>query len=421
MLGRALVAMVSLAVALAAPAVTVAQEGAAVPAITQSAVAAGPGPTLRVAATDVRQIGADLRFGVRFDSALPDAELDPGHGRIVCVVLDPEAAARRRVCVSSRAGRLAAALAPIDLNGAAIATPRAITGAQVRAAGESLTIRAPARALGVRLGGPVVWRVVLNWRDGGPCESEPDPLACLQITPPSGEQRASTHAATTPPPAVARGPQRSHLRLLATGDSMIQIVDEYLASGLAHRRATVVRSDAHIGSGITRSPLLDWIRKARSQSAGFKPDVTVMALGANDALPLRTGSGAIAACCGRAWIAAYRRRVERMMRSYERGGRSLVYWMTLPVPRSPAFARVFSAVNAAIERAAARVGGGARVIDLVPVLTPGGVFRRAVAFGGRTVDARQPDGIHLSNAGARIAASLVIARLRADHALPRLG
>ena len=41
-------------------------------------------------------------------------------------------------------------------------------------------------------------------------------------------------------------------------------------------------------------------------------------------------------------------------------------------------------------------------------------------FRGKTVDARQGDGVHLSTAGASIAATLLIDRLRADHALPRL-
>ena len=107
-----------------------------------------------------------------------------------------------------------------------------------------------------------------------------------------------------------------------------------------------------------------------------------------------------------------------MMRSYLRGGRSYVYWMTLPAPRPNSFARVYRAVNAAIRRAGRRVGGGARVIDLVPVFTPGGRFRQHVSFRHRTVDARQADGIHLSVACASIAATLLIDRLRADRALP---
>ena len=74
----------------------------------------------------------------------------------------------------------------------------------------------------------------------------------------------------------------------------------------------------------------------------------------------------------------------------------------------------------AIRRAGKRVGGGARVIDLVPVFTPGGRFRQHVTFRGQDVNARQADGVHLSVAGASIAATLLIDRLRADRALPRL-
>lgn len=217
---------------------------------------------------------------------------------------------------------------------------------------------------------------------------------------------------------VPRPARRHRLRLLATGDSMIQTVDGYLARGLAARRGTSVRSDAHVATGISKPQQLDWVRKARGQAAGVKPDVTVMFIGANDGFPLRIPGGGRAACCGDAWVAAYAARVAAMMRSYRRGGRSSVYWLTLPAPRPPAFARVFRRVNAAIRRAATRVGDGVHVVDLVPVFTPGGEFRQTIRFHGRTIDARQPDGIHLSQAGASVAAALVIERLRADHALP---
>jgi hypothetical protein len=109
-----------------------------------------------------------------------------------------------------------------------------------------------------------------------------------------------------------------------------------------------------------------------------------------------------------------------MMRSYLRDGRSLVYWMTLPAPRRPDLARVYRGLNLAIRSAAARVGDGVTVIDLVPVLTPGDRFRQNVTFRGRTVSARDADGIRLSAAGGAIAATLLIDRLRDAHALPPL-
>ncbi len=60
-----------------------------------------------------------------------------------------------------------------------------------------------------------------------------------------------------------------------------------------------------------------------------------------------------------------------------------------------------------------------RLIDLAKVFTPGGVFRNTMVFRGRRRTVRQGDGVHLSTAGASIAATLIIERLRADHALPR--
>jgi hypothetical protein len=348
------------------------------------------------------------------------AELQATAGRSACIVLNPQAPSRRRTCVSVRDGRLTATLARIE---GAMATepPRPLRGARITAQDDRLTLRAPASALRVTLGHRLDWQAYVQWRDGSACTLVPDPAACIHTLPATGAFALPTRPATASAPrspAPARGHRAHGLRLLATGDSLIQLVDGVLARRLAPRPATSVRSDAHIGTGITRPAQLDWPRRASAQAAGFKPDVTVMILGANDGFDLRSAGGKRAPCCGPAWVAAYARRVEAMMRSYLRGGRSRVYWLTLPAPRPASFARVFSHVNAAIKRAARRVGGGVRVIDLVPVFTPGGDFRQTITFHGRTIDARQPDGIHLSLAGAAVAATLVIDRLRADHALP---
>jgi hypothetical protein len=297
---------------------------------------------------------------------------------------------------------------PIDETGFASGASRPVRGARVVARGATLALRAPAHALHVRLGAIVSWRVTVRWRDGSGCAAIPGPMPCTQVLPAAESLMQATRAARRPPFT------RLHrLRLLATGDSMIQIIDGYLDRRLRHRRHTTVRSDAHISTGISKPAMLDWVRKARAQASSFKPDVTVVFLGANDGFPIGGAS-----CCDEPWVAAYARRVEAMMRSYLRRGRSYVYWLTLPAPRSAQFARVFSRVNIAIRRAAARVGPGARIVDIARVFTPGGTFRQTITFRGRTIDARQPDGVHLSVAGASVAATLIVDRLRADHALP---
>jgi lysophospholipase L1-like esterase len=209
-------------------------------------------------------------------------------------------------------------------------------------------------------------------------------------------------------------PRAGRLRLLATGDSMIQIVDSYLARRLEPRGAKV-RSDAHISTGITNPSMLNWISHARSSAREIKPDVTVMFLGANDGFPLPEKGGSRAACCGGPWIDVYANRVTTMMRSYLRKGSGRVYWLLLPTPRGKNFQMVFRGVNAGIQRAATRFDMSAvRVLDLRKTFTPGGRFRQTIRYKGKTVSVRQGDGVHLNTKGASITADIILRALRAD-------
>lgn len=384
-------------------------------ALVFAAPAAAPAqqPGLRILTADLRQSAQDLRLRLRFSRELPVRDLKPARGRFACLVLGPFVASRRRVCVSRRGGRLRATLLAIDERGRGRGKASVVRRARIAADGDVLVLRAPARALRVRAGMRVTWQALLRWQDGGPCEAAPG--GCIQFVPATGARELLVRRPRRP--AFVRA---GRLRLLATGDSMIQIVDSFLKRRLERRRATRVRSDARISSGLSKPFLLDWVKRARAQARSLRPDVTAVFVGANDGFSMRTRGGATVPCCRAAWTAEYARRVASMMRSYLRGGRAFVYWLTLPAPRRNDFARVYRSVNRAIERAAKVVGRGARVIDLVRVFTPGGRFRRFIRFRGRTVDARQGDGVHLSTAGASIAATLVVDRLRIDRALPRL-
>jgi lysophospholipase L1-like esterase len=51
------------------------------------------------------------------------------------------------------------------------------------------------------------------------------------------------------------------------------------------------------------------------------------------------------------------------------------------------------------------------------VFTPHNRFQQTACYRGRCFSARQPDGVHLSNAGARVAADIIARRLRADRAI----
>jgi hypothetical protein len=203
-------------------------------------------------------------------------------------------------------------------------------------------------------------------------------------------------------------PRAGALRVLATGDSMIQILDFKLADRLRPLGATL-RSDARIATGISKPFQLDWVGLAGRQAHGLRPDVTVMFIGPNDGFPIGGH-----ACCGSAWRAGYAARARRMMALYARGGAAQVYWLLLPAARERRFQRVFVAVNAALRRAARGLGPAVRLIDLGRIFTPGGRFRARMRVGSRRLTVRQGDGVHLSVAGAALAASIVVRAMRAD-------
>ena len=196
------------------------------------------------------------------------------------------------------------------------------------------------------------------------------------------------------------------VKLLATGDSMIQIIDSYLDQ----RLDSPVRSDAHISSGLSKPFFFNWPRHAKRQVRA-NPDVIVMFIGANDGF-----SFGDVPCCGKEWRRRYANVASQMMRTYAQGGTASVYWCLLPAPRSASFRRVYVAVNAALRRAARR-NPLTTIVDLPRTFTPGYRFRQTIRWRGRTVSVRQDDGVHLNTAGASIAASLIISRMRRDGVL----
>jgi lysophospholipase L1-like esterase len=285
-----------------------------------------------------------------------------------------------------------------------------------------------------RLGRRVSVRLRDHWRLGAlgtrVCATGPGATACRRLALPAGRAEATwrwtpprpgrwTLAARPRGQRVTRGvrvrPRDGSLQLVAAGDSMIQIIDDYLRDRLAPDHVSV-RFDDHISTGITKPFMLDWVRHARRDARVHRPDVTVMFLGANDGYALPTPGGR-RQCCGHAWIRAYAKRADAMMRAYARGGRGRVYWMLLPQPRERVFQEVFAGVNAALRIAAARHPDSVRLVDLGATFTPHGRFQQSIRRHGRLVSVRQRDGVHLNTAGASIAATVIIRALRRDGVL----
>src|SRR3954454_22549960 len=109
---------------------------------------------------------------------------------------------------------------------------------------------------------------------------------------------------------------KSRGRVLASGDSMIQIVDDFLRDRLEPHHLHV-KFDDHVGSGLSKPFQLNWPRHARRVANRYRPRASVVFLGANEGFPLRR-HGERVDCCSRAWTLAYASRVRKMMRALER-------------------------------------------------------------------------------------------------------
>lgn len=202
-------------------------------------------------------------------------------------------------------------------------------------------------------------------------------------------------------------PRRSLHRLLVTGDSMVMPLDLELARRLSGDGVDVIR-DPHVGTGISKSLLVDWGKLAAVQVRRDKPDAVVVFLGANEGFPMRGPDGREVSCCGPRWAAVYATRVRFMMNVYRRRGVGRVYWLTLPTPREGARQTIARTVNAAIDVAAEPWREQVRVVDTVPIFTPGDHYRDAMTVGGEQTIVRESDGIHLNGAGSAVAAGAVL-------------
>jgi hypothetical protein len=217
--------------------------------------------------------------------------------------------------------------------------------------------------------------------------------------------------------APATAPRALHT-LLVTGDSMAQPLDAELARRLAGRPGVRTVRDARIGTGLAQSQIADWGQVAAEQVRRYHPEAVVMFMGANEGWPMRSGHRTLQ-CCGIDWAAEYASRARRIMALFRQDGGARIYWLLLPTPRSHDLADVTRAVNAAIGVAAEPWRAQIRVLDLDALFTPGDRYRDAMPIDGRTTVVRNPDGVHLNERGASLAADRVLGALRADFSALR--
>ena len=346
----------------------------------------------------------DENPGARFQQGLPDRSDDSLMDRF-------DATGSRRF--RARDGIVAVMVAALLLV--------AIQGSSILRAGHQLNA-GPGRDVVLAVGRPANWVA-----DGLPFHTVAaqltgglSPDAKLSSTGGFGSRTPATVANQVPqvtPDAFAPAtigarpaPLRALHTLLVTGDSLSTPLDLELARRLAGRGVKVLR-DPHLGTGISKTDIVDWGRLSVTQVSADHPDAVIVFIGANEGFPMPGPTGAQVQCCGADWAAIYANRTRQLMNTYRQGGAARVYWLTVPTPQEAARAQIERVVNAAIEVAAQPWRDQVSVIDTVGIFTPGERYRAAMAIGGQQTIVRESDGIHLNLAGSGLLAGIVIAQL----------
>jgi lysophospholipase L1-like esterase len=238
-------------------------------------------------------------------------------------------------------------------------------------------------------------------------------------TPSSGPRAANGIPPVTPdafdPASIgAQPPPKDELgKLLVTGDSLSTPLDTELARRLAPDGVDVVR-EPHLGTGISNSAVVDWGQLSASEVAAEHPDAVVVFIGANEGYGMPGPGGQDVECCGADYAAVFANRVRQVMNTFRQGGDAKVYWLTVMTPRDSDAARVSRVVNASVKVAAQPWADQVRVVDTVPVFTPGERYTDSISVDGEDTIVRESDGIHLNEAGSGIAADLLLDRLSQD-------
>lgn len=211
------------------------------------------------------------------------------------------------------------------------------------------------------------------------------------------------------PPLVSKLPTLpagAHTVALA-GDSMMAVGLSSTVLRLAPKYKSLTLLKAfRSGTGLARPEVFDWRQEYPAMLGAAKPDVVVVAIGAND------GQGfvedGVTYMFGTAqWQERYQQRVQAFLSMLEAGGARVV-WMGLPPMKNVGFDTKIALVNR-IQYAVVKASAGAVWFSTAGLVGDSkGHFQDFGRVGGQMARLRQPDGIHLSDDGAALVAAKLL-------------
>jgi len=199
-------------------------------------------------------------------------------------------------------------------------------------------------------------------------------------------------------------------RVALVGDSMMKLLAHQAGREFVKRPGVeVVLQFTSLGSGLARLDAFDWMAKLEAIMTEHHPHTVIVALGANDRQPMALPDGRTVEPGDPAWEEEYARRVGQAMDTLLKGGARRVVWLELPDMRDEPIQKDAEIINAIFRREAER-RPHVFFFETRPFLSrkTGGFTKFLMDERGRPVEIRDPDGIHLSRAGADLVAAHLI-------------
>lgn len=216
--------------------------------------------------------------------------------------------------------------------------------------------------------------------------------------------------------------EKSPMTVALAGDSM-------MAVGLYPAFSRLVSRDPQLhvvkafksGTGLARPEVFNWQTEYPAMLAEEHPRLVIVAIGANDGqgfvqdrvtYPFGTDQ----------WTAIYASRVEAYLTMLESNG-ARVMWLELPPMKLDSYNTRIALVNRIDYSVVSRHPSTVWVPTATAVGDAEGKFREYNLQAGKVARLRQPDGIHLSDAGAELVVEPLMSWLNSQvHAtLPSLG
>ncbi len=190
--------------------------------------------------------------------------------------------------------------------------------------------------------------------------------------------------------------------VLVVGDSLSVSLADKLETVLDKNRCTLERL-CREGGGLTRPELLDFPSELKALLGRTTPDVVVFMIGANDAMPVTNGEAVRVPFDSPEWKTAYAGRAGSLIQmALAANPRAPVFWVGAPPMADRNLSSALRTVNAAL-REACQGHPPCRFLDTWEIFSDAedAYTPTALDLTGAQTPLRTPDGVHLTDAGAR--------------------